>query len=95
METITKQCNKSNTTHEEKEDIPINLNTVVTNLNIFLFLEKINEYGEGLAYTTIANKEKIQVRMDVEDFEVKHGDTWAEVRENIQRCHGLLAYRFV
>ena len=95
METLTKKCNKCKTTHEEKEYIPIKIDSVVSNLNILLFLEKINEYCEGFEYTTSTVTEQIQVFMIVEDFEVKHGDTWAEVRENIQRCHGLLTYRFL
>jgi hypothetical protein len=74
---------------------PINLNTIATDLNLFLFLKEINDYCEGLAYTTITHKEKIEVLMGIDDFEVIHGDTWAEVRENIQRCHGLLEYRFI
>jgi hypothetical protein len=72
--------------YKERRAIPINLNTVASDLNLFFFLKQINDYCEGLAYTTIMHTEKIEVFMHLEDFEVIYGDTWAEVRENIHCC---------
>ena len=75
--------------YEEKKAIPINLTTVVSMLNIEFINEKIIKYcGNDQECKTIMDTETIRVWMTERggDFEVKLGDTWAEVRENIHCC---------
>ena len=74
--------------YEEREAIPTNLDTVVSNLNIFFFGVNVDNYCEGVEYTSIMDTEKIRVWMTRREgyFGVKFGDTWAEVRENIHCC---------
>ena len=79
-------------------DMPINLETVVPKSNLAFINEKIIKYcGDDQECKTIMDTDIIRVWMTERRgyFEVKLGDTWAEVRENIQRCHGLLTYRFL
>jgi hypothetical protein len=75
--------------YEEREAIPINPWTVVSELNIFFICEKIIKYcGDDAECTTVMDTETIQVFMTDRggDFVVKHGDTWAEIREGIHCC---------
>ena len=75
--------------YEEKEAIPIKLNTVVSKCNLFFMCEKIIKYcGEDVECKTVMDTEKIRVWLTRRDgyFEVKFGYTWAEVRENIHCC---------
>ena len=70
-------------------DIPINLETVVSKSNLFFISEKINKYcGEDQECKTMMDTEIIRVWMTRREgyFEVKFGDTWAEVRENLHCC---------
>jgi NAD-dependent SIR2 family protein deacetylase len=74
--------------------IPCNLNTVVSRHNIYFINEKIiNEFGDEI-YGTAQDEETITIYISIDNtennFKVNLGDTWGEVRENIQRCQGLL-----
>ena len=75
--------------YEEKEAIPIKLNTVVSKSNIEFINEKIIKYcGEDVDCNTIMDTETIRVWLPRREgyVEVILGDTWAKVRENIHCC---------
>ena len=75
--------------YEEKEAIPINLNTVVSKSNIEFINEKIIKYcGDDVECKTIMDTGIIRVWLPEREgyFRVRLGDTWAKVRENIHCC---------
>ena len=86
-------------TFEEKCEIHIDMNTKVSRLNIFFIGQKIHKYCEGdtrlpfdergeVPVCTVLDEETIEVHLPDREghFTIKHGDTWAEVRENIHCC---------
>ena len=65
----------------ERDAIPINVSTVVNEMNIFMICEKSVEYcGEDATVDTVMDQDRILVYMTERggDFIVKHGDTWAQ-----------------
>jgi hypothetical protein len=86
-------------TYDERCNIHICATTVVSRLNIVYICAKIHKYcgadpslhNEETGTTevgTILSEETIKVYLMERggDFEVKLGDTWAEIRENIHCC---------
>ena len=86
-------------TFEEKCEIPICMHTKVSRLNILFIGQKIHKYCEGdtrlpfeergeVPVCTVLDTETIEVHLPDRGghFTVKHGDTWADIRENIHCC---------
>ena len=85
--------------YEERCAIRINLNTVVSRLNIFFICENIIRYcvrdpslrieeTGSVPVGTIMDTETIEVHLPDRGahFTVKLGDTWRDIRENIHCC---------